>query len=154
GVNFALICRHGTSVWLVLSEPCEGETLAEIPLHTLYNRTGDHWHIRVDGLPDEFCYGYRIDGPSDKGNRFDPSTILLDPYARALSCGRPWGTSGEMPRRSLMNESMVERDGVVNPLVPLEDTIIYELHVRGFTIDASSGVRSPGTYAGLAEKLD
>ena len=92
GVNFALICRHGTAVWLVLSEPCEGEILAEIPLHDLYNRTGDHWHVRVDGLPEEFCYGYRVDGPRDDGHRFDPSMILLDPYSRALSCGRPWGT--------------------------------------------------------------
>ncbi len=154
GVNFALICRHGTAVWLVLSEPCEGEVVAEIPLHDLYNRTGDHWHIRVDGLPEEFCYGYRVDGPRDDGHRFDPSKILLDPYSRALSCGRPWGLSGGLPRRSLMNESMIERGGVVNPRIPLEDTIIYELHVRGYTIDASSGVRHPGTYAGLTEKID
>ncbi|HKM53934.1 MAG TPA: isoamylase [Isosphaeraceae bacterium] len=154
GVNFALICRHGTAVWLVLSEPCEGEILAEIPLDVLCNRTGDHWHVRVDGLPEEFCYGYRIDGPQGNGHRFDPSNILLDPYARALSCGRPWGSSGNLPRRSLMNESMIEHEGVVNPRVPLEDTIIYELHVRGYTIDPSSGVRHPGTFAGLSEKID
>src|SRR5512147_570471 len=92
GVNFALICRHGTAVWLVLSEPCEGEILAEIPLDVLRNRTGDHWHVRVDGLPEEFCYGYRIDGPKGNGHLFDPSKTLLDPYARALSCGRPWGS--------------------------------------------------------------
>ena len=96
GVNFALACRHGTAVWLVLSEPCEGTLLAEIPLDDLYNRTGDHWHVRVDGLPEEFCYGYRVDGPRGDGNRFDPSVILLDPYSRALSCGRPWGTMGDL----------------------------------------------------------
>ncbi len=79
GVNFALICRHGTAVWLVLSEPCEGQVVTEIPLDDLYNRTGDHWHIRVDGLPEEFCYGYRVDGPTDNGHRFDPSIVLLDP---------------------------------------------------------------------------
>ena len=118
GVNFALVCRHGTAVWLVLSEPCEGEVLAEIPLDDLYNRTGDHWHIRVDGLPEEFCYGYRVDGPKGNGHRFDPSKILLDPYSRALSCGRPWGTSGNLPRRSLMNESMIERNGVDQPPDP------------------------------------
>ena len=97
GVNFALICRHGTAVWLVLSEPCEGEILAEIPLDDLYNRTGDHWHVRVDGLPEEFCYGYRVDGPRDNGHRFDARKILLDPYSRALSCGRPWGTAATRP---------------------------------------------------------
>jgi len=154
GVNFALICRHGTAVWLVLSEPCEGEVLAEIQLDDLYNRTGDHWHVRVDGLPEEFCYGYRIDGPKDNGHRFDPSKVLLDPYSRALSCGRPWGMIGDPPRRSLMNESMIERDGFINPRIPLEDTIIYELHVRGYTVDPSSGVRHPGTFAGLSEKID
>lgn len=90
GVNFSLICRHGTAVWLVLSEPCDSKILTEIPLDDLYNRTGDHWHIRVDGLPEEFCYGYRVEGPRDRGHRFDPRNILLDPYSRALSCGRPW----------------------------------------------------------------
>jgi glycogen operon protein len=154
GVNFALVCRHGTAVWLVLSEPCESELLAEIPLDDLFNRTGDHWHVLIDGLPEEFCYGYRVDGPKGDGHRFDPSVILLDPYSRALSCGRPWGTTGHLPRRSLMNESMVERDGAMNPRIPLEDTIVYELHVRGYTIDPSSGVRHPGTYAGLTEKID
>ena len=61
------------------------------------NRTGDHWHVRVDGLPEEFCYGYRVDGPKGNGHRFDPSVILLDPYSRALSCGRPWGTPATCP---------------------------------------------------------
>src|SRR5208337_4344700 len=124
GVNFALICRHGTAVWLVLSEPCEGQVLTEIQLDDLYNRTGDHWHVRVDGLPEEFCYGYRVDGPKDNGHRFDARNILLDPYSRALSCGRPWGTSRDLPRRSLMNESMTEHIGVISPCIPLEDTII------------------------------
>ena len=83
-----------------------------------------------------------------------PARSCSIPYSRALSCGRPWGLSGDLPRRSLMNESMIERNGVVNPRIPLEDTIIYELHVRGYTIDPSSGVRHPGTYAGLTEKID
>src|SRR5271165_2035160 len=154
GVNFALICRHGTAVWLVLSEPCEGQVLTEIQLDDLHNRTGDHWHVRVDGLPEEFCYGYRVDGPKDNGHRFDARNILLDPYSRAISCGRPWGTKGDPPRRSLMNESMTERNGVINPRIPLEDTIIYELHVRGYTIDPSSEVRHPGTFDGLSEKIE
>ena len=71
GVNFVLICRHGTAVWLVLSEPCDGEIYAEIPLDPRSNRTGDHWHVRVDGLPEEFCYGYRVDGPRGNGHRYD-----------------------------------------------------------------------------------
>ena len=153
GINFVLICRHGTAVWLVLSEPCDAEIHAEIPLDPSANRTGDHWHVRVDGLPEEFCYGYRVDGPKDRGHRYDPRNILIDPSSLALSCGRPWGEGGNLPRRSLMTESMIDRQRVVNPRTPLDDTIIYELHVRGYTIDPSSGVKRPGTYAGLIEKI-
>ncbi len=154
GINFVLLCRHGTAVWLILSEPCNGAIYAEILLDPLLNRTGDHWHVRVDGLPEEFCYGYRVDGPRDNGHRFDPGKILLDPYARALSCGRPWGTGGSLPRRSLMIELPADRERSVNPRTLLEDTIIYELHVRGYTIDPSSGTPHPGTYPGLIGKID
>jgi glycogen operon protein len=152
GINFVLLCRHGTAVWLLLSEPCDGEIHAEIPLDRLKNKTGDHWHVRVDGLPREFCYGYRVDGPKDHGHRFNPRFILHDPYSRALSCGKPWGLSGNLPRRSMMIESMIDRPRVDSPRIPLEDTIIYELHVRGYTNHPSSRVRYPGTYSGLAEK--
>ena len=74
GSTSCSICRHGTAVWLILSEPCDGEIHAEIPLDPLVNRTGDHWHVRVDGLPEEFCYGYRVDGP--EGQR--PSLRSVD----------------------------------------------------------------------------
>ncbi len=154
GTNFVLICRHGTAVWLVLSEPCDGEIRAEIPLDPMRNRTGDHWHIRVDGLPEEFCYGYKVDGPQGNGHRYDRSIILHDPYTRALSCGRPWGLSGDLPRRSLITEVLLDRPRELNPRTPLEDTILYELHVRSFTIHPTSGARHPGTYAGLVDKLD
>ena len=97
GINFVLLCRHGTAVWLVLAEPCDGEIHAEIPLDPLKNRTGDHWHVRVDGLPPEFCYGYRVDGPKDNGHRYDTRFILHDPYARALSCGRPGASPATCP---------------------------------------------------------
>ena len=153
GVNFALICRHATAIRLVLSEPRDPETLTEITLDPRRNRTGEHWHIRVDGLPGEFCYGYRVDGPSGNGHRYDPSIVLLDPASRALSCGRAWGTEGVVPRRSLVKTAMNPDQDDVNPCTPREDTVIYELHVRGFTIDPSSGVRHPGTFAGLMEKI-
>ena len=156
GVNFAIISRHGTAVRLVLAEPCRSEVVVEIPLSPDVNRTGDHWHVRVAGLPEEFCYGYRVDGPKGNGHRYDPSLILLDPAARALSCGRPWGTTGTAPRRSLVNAvsaALVEGPSGFHPRTPREDTVLYELHVRGYTVDPSSGVRQPGTYAGLVEKI-
>jgi glycogen operon protein len=153
GVNFAVVCRHATAVWLVLGDPRMQGFETEVQLDPRLNRTGDHWHVRVDGLPTEFCYGYRVDGPSGGGFRFDPSIILLDPCARAVSYGGAWGEPSPSPRRSLVTDAMIEREPVVAPEIPLEDTIIYELHVRGYTIDPSSGVRHPGTFAGLAEKI-
>src|SRR5712671_3286887 len=90
GVNFALLCRHGTDVHIVLY-PLETEApLAEFPLHSRLNRTGDHWHIQIAGLPPAFRYGWRVDGPSENGNRFDPSLVLLDPSATAVSDGATW----------------------------------------------------------------
>jgi isoamylase len=156
GANFSLICRHGTAVSLVLSEPCSDEIHAQIPLDPRRNRTGDHWHIRVSGLPEEFCYGYRVDGPKGIGHRYDPTKILIDPAARALSCGRFWGATGNLPRRSLVNKvssALAEGPGGEYPLIPREDTIIYELHVRGYTVHPSSHVRHPGTFLGLVEKI-
>jgi len=158
GVNFALICRHGTAISLVLYEHYSAEIAAEILLNPDWHRTGNHWHIRVAGLPDEFCYGYRVEGPKGVGHLYDPNIILLDPASRALSCGRPWGVPWDVPRRSLVNTrsaaAQAESPGGFNSRrIVREDTILYELHVRGYTVDPSSGVRNPGTYAGLVEKI-
>ncbi len=154
GVNFVLICRHGTSVALVLSEPCNPAVAVEIPLHPRFDRLGDHWHIRVDGLPDEFCYGYRVDGPTGPRHRYDPSVVLIDPTCRALSCGKPWGVEGQAPRRSLVGKTAADLRDDIHPRTPRADTILYEVHVRGFTASASSGVKHPGTFRGLAEKAE
>src|SRR6516225_11502971 len=95
GVNFALLCRHGTAVTLVIY-PLDGDKpIAELSLDRRHNRTGDHWHILVAGLPPAFTYGWRVDGPPGHGNRFDPSRVLLDPSATALSNGARWGIAEE-----------------------------------------------------------
>jgi isoamylase len=170
GINFALLCRHGTAVWLVLY-PLEGEgPVAEVELHPLRNRTGDHWHVLVAGLPPAFRYGWRVNGPEGGGHRFDPRIVLLDPAATALSGGAVWGegeTRNEdspvsrsairVPRstrrRSVFYRRPFDWQEDVPPRVPLEDAVIYELHVRGYTCHPSSGVAHPGTFAGLAEKI-
>src|SRR2546430_1404930 len=95
GVNFALLSRHGFSVSLAIYPLEEGDPLAEIALHPRRNRTGDHWHVLVAGLPPAFCYGWRVDGPPGLGHRFDPSLVLIDPAATALSAGAVWGASDE-----------------------------------------------------------
>jgi glycogen operon protein len=158
GVNFVLLCRHGTSVRLVVF-PIEGEgTLAELELHPRINRTGDHWHIHVHGLPETFRYGWRVDGPKGGGHRFDPALVLLDPSATALSDGAVWGRSTDpercaSSRRSLFIRRPYRWGEDVPPLTPLEETIVYELHVRGFTCHPSSKVKYPGTFTGLIEKI-
>ena len=91
GVNFSLLARHGTSVQLVLLPLDHTTPLAEIALDRRTNRTGDHWHILVAGLPPSFRYGWRVNGPHDQVHRFDPSVVLLDPASTALSDGSIWG---------------------------------------------------------------
>src|SRR5439155_13965138 len=95
GVNFALLCRHGTSVRLVLYDLDGAEPVAELNLDPRKNRTGDHWPILVAGLPKVFRYGWRVDGPPGAGHRFDPSLVLLDPASTALSPGAVWGAGME-----------------------------------------------------------
>jgi glycogen operon protein len=163
GINFALLCRHGTAVSLVLY-PLEGQNpLSEIPLDPRMNRTGDHWHILVAGLPPQFQYGWRVEGPLGGGHRYNPELVLLDPSATAISDGSTWGHSADgnvvhppgagSVRRSLFFRRAFRWGEDAPPLVPLEDSIIYELHVRGFTCHPSSGVARPGTFAGLAERI-
>jgi isoamylase len=162
GINFALLCRHGTMVRLVLQSLEGDETLAELRLDSLKNRTGDHWHIAVAGLPPVFRYGWRVDGPRGGGHRFNPEIVLLDPACTALADGSIWGgkarpvegTNGRRGmRRSLFFRRPYDWREDVPPLTPLEDSIIYELHVRGFTCHATSAVAHPGTFAGLVEKI-
>lgn len=158
GVNFALLSRHGVAVWLVLY-PLEGDVpLAEIVLDPIKHRTGHHWHIQVTGLPSAFRYGWRVDGPRGGGHRFNPTLVLLDPAATALADGAVWGQSHETDRlrscrRSLFIRRSFNWQEDTPPRTPLADSLIYELHVRGFTCHPSSGVAKPGTFAGLVEKI-
>ncbi len=161
GLNFALLCRHGTAVTLVV-QPMNGcdNPIAEIALDPRLHRTGDHWHIAVAGLPLQgFRYGWRVDGPTGAGHRYDSTQTLLDPASPLLSGGAIWGESCERERHRTCRRSLYYRGPRYDwgedapPLVPHEETIVYELHVRGFTCHPSSGVSHPGTFAGLAEKV-
>jgi isoamylase len=164
GINFALLCRNGTEVRIVLYALETDLPLAEFALHPRLNRTGDHWHIQVGGLPPAFRYGWRVDGPYDPINRFDPTLVLLDPSATAVSDGARWGAGARVvlgsrgnlqgtTRRSVFVRRPFDWRGDAPPLTPLEDSIIYELHVRGFTCHPSSLVAQPGTFQGLIEKI-
>jgi glycogen operon protein len=161
GVNFCVLSRHARSVILVLL-PMQGDgVLAEIPLDTHQNRTGNHWHILVLDLPLAFRYGWRVDGPAGPTHRFNPENILLDPSCTALSDGAEWGANGHLfagggggtHRRSVFIRRRFDWRQDYPLLTPMEDSILYELHVRGFTIHRSSNVPHPGTFTGLQEKV-
>src|SRR6266851_1519646 len=158
-VNFALLCKHGTAVRLVL-QPIDVEApVTEIDLHPLRNRNGDHLHVRLEGLPPQLRFGWRVDGPSGANHRFDPTTVLIDPAATMLSDGAEWGTTCETNSRRTARRCLFVRGPRYDwhedapPLIPWEDAVVYELHVRGFTCHPSSGVAHPGTFAGLVEKI-
>jgi isoamylase len=163
GVNFAVYSRHSTSIALVIFLTDHDEPLAEFPLDPRFNRTGDVWHVLIRGLHPGIEYGWRVDGPSfheDPRLRFDRTQVLIDPYARALSEQR-WGESriciGSETRGSKRRACVVANEfdwGQDQPLNRhLADSVIYELHVRGFTKDPTSDVESPGTFLGLVEKI-
>jgi glycogen operon protein len=164
GVNFAVFARHAQSVNLVLFKEGQEEPLAEISLDPVLNRTGDVWHVFVRDLAPDVLYGYRAGGPlaPKAGHRFDPRAVLLDPYAPALSGGSRWGHpdvphgpggGGRLTRRSRLVVDDFDWGDDAPPNVPLSQTVLYELHVRGYTRHPSSDARHPGTYLGLVEKI-
>lgn len=163
GVNFAIFSKHATDVSLVLFARGEDEPIVEIPLDPKQHKTGDIWHICIRGIdPLKIRYGYKMDRiPNENPNihRYNPNIILIDPYAKALSDGGVWGGDEDdkvkrRERRSIVyfeDEFDWEGDKPLN--IPLSQTIIYELHVRGYTIHPSSNVYHKGTFLGLTEKI-
>ena len=160
GINFALFSRHATRVILVIDHWPKGATLPsrlEFELDPIENKTGDMWHILLATHQQNFSYGYRIDGPADssgKGLVYDNTKILIDPYSHAL-LPRKWGEAAEYGQKPCCRIATKDFDWQKDrPLkTPLSETIIYELHIRGFTKDTSSGVSAPGTYLGIIEKI-
>lgn len=157
GINFAVFSKNATDVTLVICVPGSGEPLVEFPLDPKYNRTGDVWHAFIYGLDPGVEYGYRM---SRRGvdaspvHAFDHRIILLDPHSRELTGSNSWGegTFGRGLRSRVTDDNFDW--GFEHPLnTHLADSIIYEVHVRGFTRHPSSGVESAGTFGGLAEKI-
>ncbi len=157
GVNFAVVCGYATTLWIVLARPDHDQIELEIQLDPLRHRTGDHWHVHLAGLPEPIGYGFRALGPTHRGQPIDPTAILIDPYAGGVANGRPWGHPSPSMQLSLFPARVEPEedpiDEVQPPRIPWEDTILYELHVRGYTIDDSAKVDAPGTFNGLTEKL-
>jgi isoamylase len=177
GVNFAFFSRHASRVRLELFDhPHDAMTAKGIDLDPARHRTGDVWHIWVEGIQPGQLYAYRVDGPyqPNDGHRFNFNRLLLDPFATAISPLPDWDfgpargddpsaperdvvcstvdDAGAMPKCVFMQEHFHWQDDQP-PRHPWSKTMIYETHVRGFTIHPTSQVMHPGTYRGLMEKI-
>lgn len=155
GVNFTIHTCGGTACELLLFHNAEEKPFAVLPFPEAY-KIGDVYSMIVYGLDiRDFEYAYRVDGPwdPDKGLLFDKKNILLDPYAKAVSGQRIWGTHWEPTYHARVVKDSFNWGDMPQSKKELSDLIIYELHVRGFTEHESSGVRNRGTFAGLMEKI-
>lgn len=177
GVNFAFFSRHASRVRLELFDHPEDAAAARvIDLDPTHNRTGDVWHVWIEGVRPGQLYAYRVDGPYQPkdGHRFNFNKLLLDPFATAISPLPDWdfgparGYDTPEPEQDLVCSKVDDTSAMPKcvfthehfhwqndrPLRhPWSKTIIYETHVRGFTIHPSSGVGHPGTYRGLMENI-
>ncbi|MDM8006920.1 MAG: glycogen debranching protein GlgX [Phycisphaerae bacterium] len=167
GVNFSVFSRNARGVELLFFDRKDDAKPARvIPIDPLTNRTYHYWHAFVPGVGPGQIYGYRVDGPFDPagGMRFDPFKVLLDPYGRGVVV--PKNYSRQAARAEGDNAATAMKSVVVDPGtydwegdMPLKRlsarTIIYEMHVRGFTRHPNSGVpaKTRGTFAGLVEKI-
>ena len=157
GVNFTIHSHGATSVELALFWRGEPEPFAILPFPETC-RMGNVYSMIIFGLNIETIeYAYRVDGPWDPahGLLFDRNHYLLDPYARLVTGQSRWGHRPPygFKYRARVVESTFDWGNSVQPCTPMRDLIIYEMHVRGFTRHSSSGVRSPGTFAGISEKV-
>ena len=157
GVNFTVPTNGGTGVELLLFKSREDEPYAVIPFPETY-RIGNVYSMIVFDLNiEDFEYAYRVDGPYDKekGLIFDKNNILLDMYAKSVTGQSEWGKkrSSKSYYKARVVRNNFDWGSEPNPNIGLEDLVIYEMHVRGFTKDASSGVKYPGTFAGVMEKI-
>lgn len=167
GVNFSIFSKNATAVDLLLFDAVDDPQPARIiPIDPATNRTYHYWHILVPDLKPGQIYGYRVDGPTDpaKGMRFDRTKVLLDPYGRSVLvpngyCREAASSDGEnfatAMKNVVVNPTTYDWEGDTHLRTPSSQTVVYEMHVRGFTRHPNSNVpeEKQGTYAGLIEKV-
>jgi isoamylase len=167
GANFSLFSRSASGVELLLfdrADDARPSRIIELDPHT--QRTYHYWHAFVPGVPAGQLYGYRVHGPSDpgRGMRFDPTKVLLDPYGLGVvvppkynreAATKPGDNASAAMKSVVADSSTYDWEGDAPLHRPSSRTIIYEMHVGGFTRHPSSGVAAAkrGTYAGMIEKI-
>lgn len=177
GINFSVFSRHASRVWLELFDHPQDDTPStKIELSSPTNRTGDIWHVWVGGIGHNQIYAFRMSGPyiPREGHRFNRHKLLLDPYATAIVGTEHWDfeRARGFDTRSLLRDLSYSMENNARYMAkclvmgnefpwdgdrllkhPWSETIIYETHVRGLTIHPSAGVRYPGKFLGVIEKI-
>jgi isoamylase len=165
GVNFSVFTKNATSVQLLLF----GRANDSVPSHIIEldpteNRTFYYWHVFVEGVGHGQIYAFRVDGPyrPDRGERFNKLKLLLDPYALSVACEPHWSraeaygfcdNTATAMKNVVVDTSDYDWEGDEPIGRSLEESVIYEMHVGGFTKHPTSGVSHPGTFAGVVEKI-
>ncbi|MEM0994609.1 MAG: glycogen debranching protein GlgX [Bacteroidota bacterium] len=166
GVNFCLYSKNATGVELLLFDHASSNTpKVVIELDKERNQTSYYWHVFVPGIKSGQIYGYRVHGPYHprEGNRFDAAKLLLDPYAKGVVCAnynrptatRPGDNCGQAMKGVVIDDKTYDWEGDEPLGIPLSESIIYEMHVGGFTKHPNSGLpeKLRGTYLGIIEKI-
>jgi len=164
GINFSVFSRNASAVSLVLYATATAtEPLQVVTLDPVHNRTFFFWHVLIEGAGPGLCYAWRVDGPLDTartGFRHDPRRDLVDPWARAVSDAlwnrseacRPDGKASAF-RACVIDHEDYDWQGDTPLNHRLEDSIIYEMHVGGFTRHPSARVSAAGTFSAVVEKI-
>ena len=165
GVNFSVYAADANAVTLLLFDAWDSPVPIEvIELDPKVNRTFQFWHVYVAGATSGLHYAYRVDGPRDlsgSGDRYNPAKVLIDPYAKGVTQalwdrGRACDASDNLDcsmRGTVIDITAYDWEGDQPLNRPMSETVIYEMHAGGFTRSPSSGVESPGTFAGIVEKI-
>jgi isoamylase len=167
GVNFSIYSRHATGVELLLFDgPEDGKPARTVVLDPVRQRTYHYWHAFVPGIRAGQIYGYRVRGPFEPsgGFRFDAGKVLLDPYARSVMIPKNYtreaatvaGDNGATAMKSVVVDlGGYDWEGDQPLRTPSSQTIVYEMHVGGFTRNPNSQLPENlrGTYRGVIEKI-
>lgn len=176
GVNFGIFSKNAKAVSLELFKNYyDTKPLASFPLSPITNKTGDVWHIYIEGIKAGFYYGYRVEGPyePENGHRFNSNKLLIDPYAKAISGFFNFDkdeiysyeknqaddlsfskmNSADSVKGIIIDDSAYDWEDDIHPRIPLQDSIIYEMHISLFTMDNSSNTENKGSYKGVLEKI-